>query len=132
MAQVAAFSAFLPDSLGNVAMSTARMDQRTSSLRMLPPPCRDVFNEKPTLADVGPGEGGDEKEAALVLPHGAVIHTTKGDITLKLFPEECPKTIENFSTHAKNGYYDGIIIHRVIKGFMVQTGDPLGMPLSGI
>ena len=63
-----------------------------------------------------------------MLPHGAVIHTTKGDITLKLFPEECPKTIENFSTHAKNGYYDGIIFHRVIKGFMVQTGDPLGMP----
>ena len=90
--------------------------------------CRDVFNEKPTLEDTGPGEGGEEKEAALVLPHGAVLHTTKGDITLKLFPEECPKTIENFSTHAKNGYYDGIIFHRVIKGFMVQTGDPLGAP----
>ena len=90
--------------------------------------CRDVFNEKPTLEDTGPGEGGEEKEAALVLPRGAVMHTTKGDITLKLFPEECPKTIENFSTHAKNGYYDGIIFHRVIKGFMVQTGDPLGAP----
>ncbi len=92
--------------------------------------CRDVFNEKPTLADVGTGEGGEEKEIALVLPHGAVMHTTKGDITLKLFPEECPKTIENFSTHAKNGYYDGIIFHRVIKGFMVQTGDPLGALLA--
>ena len=77
---------------------------------------------------MGPGEGGDEREAALVLPRGAVMHTTKGDITLKLFPEECPKTIENFSTHAKNGYFDGIIFHRVIKGFMVQTGDPLGAP----
>ena len=88
--------------------------------------CRDVFNEKPTLEDAGPGEGGKEKEAALVLPRGAVMHTTKGDIMLKLFPEECPRTIENFSTHAKNGYYDGIIFHRVIKGFMVQTGDPLG------
>ncbi|CAL5228960.1 g12192 [Coccomyxa viridis] len=92
---------------------------------------RDVFNEKPTLADAGPGEGGDEKDAALVLPRGAVIHTTKGDITLKLFPEECPKTIENFSTHAKNGYYDGIIFHRVIKGFMLQTGDPLGDGTGG-
>ena len=65
--------------------------------------CRDVFNEKPTLEDTGPGEGGEEKDSALVLPRGAVMHTTKGDITLKLFPEECPKTIENFSTHAKNG-----------------------------
>lgn len=101
-------------------------------MRSLGPPRRDVFNEKPTLADAGPGEGGDEKDSALVLPHGAVMHTTKGDITLKLFPEECPKTIENFSTHAKNGYYDSIIFHRVIKGFMVQTGDPLGMPHSSI
>ena len=102
----------------------------TCSLTSWGPSCRDVFNEKPTLADAGPGEGGDEKDAALVLPRGAVIHTTKGDITLKLFPEECPKTIENFSTHAKNGYYDGIIFHRVIKGFMLQTGDPLDKPPS--
>ena len=35
------------------------------------------------------------------------MHTTKGDITLKMFPDECPKTIENFATHARNGYYDG-------------------------
>lgn len=41
-------------------------------------------------------------------------------------PVQCPKTVENFTTHAKNGYYDGIIFHRVIKGFMLQTGDPLG------
>ena len=39
---------------------------------------------------------------------------------------QCPKTVENFTTHAKDGYYDGIIFHRVIKGFMLQTGDPLG------
>lgn len=51
---------------------------------------------------------------------------SQGDITLKLFPEECPRTVENFTTHAKNGYYDNVIFHRVIKGFMLQTGDPLG------
>lgn len=50
----------------------------------------------------------------------------QGDITLKLFPDECPRTIENFTTHARNGYYDNVIFHRVIKGFMLQTGDPLG------
>ncbi len=72
--------------------------------------------------------GGDE--AAEVLPRGAVIHTTKGDITLKLFPDECPKTVENFAMHARNGYYEGIIFHRVIKGFMLQTGDPLGAPCA--
>ena len=42
-----------------------------------------------------------------------------------------PKTVENFATHATNGYYDGVIFHRVIKGFMVQTGDPLGDGTGG-
>eukprot|EP00798_Chlamydomonas_sp_ICE-L_P002193 gene2193-33747_t len=54
-----------------------------------------------------------------------------GDITVKLFPDECPRTVENFTTHAKNGYYDGIIFHRVIKNFMLQTGDPLGDGTGG-
>lgn len=49
----------------------------------------------------------------------AVIQTTLGDINIRLFPDECPKTIENFHVHAKNGYYNGVIFHRVIKGFMV-------------
>jgi hypothetical protein len=46
----------------------------------------------------------------------------QGDISLRLFPDECPRTIENFTTHARNGYYDGVIFHRVIKGFMLQAG----------
>ena len=83
-----------------------------------------MFNEKPAADDIlaaeEAGEGGGE------LPRGAVLHTTKGDVHLKLFPDECPKTVENFATHARSGYYDGVIFHRVIKGFMVQTGDPLG------
>ena len=73
-----------------------------------------------------------------------------GDIVIKLFPDECPKTVENFVTHARNNFYDGVIFHRVIKGFMVfdvllhsssdtlrpslqvQTGDPLGDGTGGI
>ena len=55
-----------------------------------------------------------------------MIHTSLGDIHLKLFPNECPKTVENFCVHARNGYYNGHIFHRVIKAFMIQTGDPLG------
>jgi hypothetical protein len=85
-----------------------------------------VFNEKPMLEEAAPANGAAAGVEADVLPRGAVIHTTKGDITLKLFPDDCPKTVENFTTHARNGYYDGILFHRVIKGFMVQTGDPLG------
>lgn len=61
----------------------------------------------------------------------ATIHTTKGTIKVKLFPEETPKTFENFTTHAKNGYYDGIIFHRVIKDFMIQGGDPQGTGRGG-
>lgn len=61
----------------------------------------------------------------------AVMHTTMGDIKIKLFPNEAPKTVENFTTHAKNGYYDGLIFHRVIKDFMIQGGDPNGTGTGG-
>jgi len=54
-----------------------------------------------------------------------------GDIHLQLFTRECPRTVENFVTHAKNGFYNGITFHRVIKGFMIQTGDPLGDGTGG-
>jgi peptidylprolyl isomerase domain and WD repeat-containing protein 1 len=96
---------------------------------------RDVFNERPVgeaaVAALEAGGAGVAGPAAMELPRGAIIHTNKGDIWLKLFPDECPKTVENFTTHAKNGYYDGIIFHRVIKGFMLQTGDPLGNGTGG-
>lgn len=50
---------------------------------------------------------------------------------MRLFPKECPKSVENFCVHSKNGYYNGHIFHRVIKGFMVQTGDPTGTGTGG-
>ena len=61
----------------------------------------------------------------------AVIKTNMGDIKIKLFPDEAPKTVENFITHAKNGYYDNVIFHRVIEDFMIQGGDPLGNGTGG-
>jgi len=61
----------------------------------------------------------------------AVIKTNHGDMKVMLFPEAAPKAVENFTTHAKNGYYDGIIFHRVIKDFMIQGGDPQGMGFGG-
>ncbi|KAL3903168.1 MAG: hypothetical protein SGPRY_011787 [Prymnesium sp.] len=70
----------------------------------------------------------------------ATLNTSYGEIRIKLFPDECPRTVENFTTHAANGYYDGVIFHRVIKGFMIQvaaalqalrTGDPLGDGTGG-
>ena len=61
----------------------------------------------------------------------AVLHTSMGDIAIRLFPDKTPKTFENFTTHAKNGYYDNRIFHRVIKDFMIQGGDPLGNGTGG-
>lgn len=61
-----------------------------------------------------------EDEAAVKLV------TTEGDITIKLFPKQAPLASENFLTHAKEGYYDGLTFHRVIKDFMIQGGDPKG------
>lgn len=59
------------------------------------------------------------------------IETTKGDIYADLYKAEAPKTVENFTTLAKKGFYDGIIFHRVIPGFMIQTGDPTGTGMGG-
>ncbi|CAI5704070.1 hypothetical protein KXD40_007555 [Peronospora effusa] len=89
---------------------------------------RDVFNEKPTLEEA---QVATESSTAKVLGETAIMHTTMGDITLKLFGKECPRTVENFCTHARNRYYDNLIFHRVIKNFMVQTGDPLGDGTGG-
>lgn len=61
----------------------------------------------------------------------ATIHTNKGDITIQLFPELAPKTVQNFIELAKKGFYDGVIFHRVIPDFMIQGGDPTGTGMGG-
>ena len=59
------------------------------------------------------------------------IETTMGDIDADLYGKEVPKTVENFVTLAKKGFYNGIIFHRVIPQFMIQTGDPTGTGMGG-
>ena len=61
----------------------------------------------------------------------AVIHTDKGDITLRLHGDKAPKTVNNFVFLARQGFYDGTIFHRVIANFMVQGGDPTGKGTGG-
>lgn len=61
----------------------------------------------------------------------ATMHTSMGDISLRLFGDKAPKSVENFITHAKEGYYDGLIFHRVIRDFMIQGGDPNGTGTGG-
>lgn len=61
----------------------------------------------------------------------ATIHTNKGDIKVWFFPDYAPKAVENFVTHAKDGYYDGVTFHRVINDFMIQGGAPEGTGMGG-
>lgn len=101
---------------------------------------RDVLNEKPrkdcdmlSSADAAKAYGGRAGGSAGGSRPGAaaIIHTSMGDIHLRLFPEAAPKTVENFVTHARNGYYNGTTFHRVIKKFMIQGGDPNGDGTGG-
>src|SRR5438874_6237493 len=79
-------------------------------------------------ADKKEAEKKDDKEAKPAKSDAkevAVIRTTEGEMVVEFWPEVAPKTVENFKTLAKKGFYDGTCFHRVIKGFMIQGGDPL-------
>ncbi|KAI5848731.1 hypothetical protein DFP73DRAFT_542221 [Morchella snyderi] len=95
---------------------------------------RDILNEKPLPAASGSGASASAAAGDLQPKESgkaAVIHTSMGDIHVRLFPEAAPRTVENFVTHARNGYYNGTIFHRVIRKFMVQGGDPCGDGTGG-
>lgn len=94
---------------------------------------RDVWNEAPTTQDRLLGsevtQGGANNATSF---SKAILRTTMGDIHIKLFGGGVvPKTLENFCTHARSGYYDNVLFHRCIKEFMIQTGDPLGDGTGG-
>jgi peptidylprolyl isomerase domain and WD repeat-containing protein 1 len=103
---------------------------------------RDVQNEKPRNLT----ERKNTEKKVAETGTSAIIHTSYGDIHVRLFPDVAPKAVENFVTHARNGYYNNIIFHRVIRKFMIQvrrnedkkfmliarqTGDPLGDGTGG-
>lgn len=93
---------------------------------------RDVFNERPDKLAKTFATSMTVKGINIdVLPDEAIIHTNFGDIVAKLYKKECPRTVNNFVTHAKNGYYNKHVFHRVIKDFMIQTGDPDGDGTGG-
>ncbi|HET9322623.1 MAG TPA: peptidylprolyl isomerase [Gaiellaceae bacterium] len=61
----------------------------------------------------------------------ATLHTSEGAIELELYPEDAPKTVENFLKLSRDGFYDGVVFHRVIPDFMIQGGDPTGTGTGG-
>jgi len=97
---------------------------------------RDVWNEAPTAADrlyaPQPSSSQQQSSSSSATPRRAILRTTAGDIVMELFVNHnIPKTLENFIGHCRAGYYDNVIFHRVIQGFMLQTGDPLGDGTGG-
>lgn len=85
-------------------------------------PLQKQMNTEPTTASEAPVKG-----AADQVPQNpeVIMKTSMGNITLKLYSNDAPKTVLNFIKLAKSGFYDGVRFHRVIKGFMIQGGDPL-------
>ena len=81
----------------------------------------DAKKETATSAESTSEKKGEKMNANEV----AVIKTTEGDMVVEFWPDVAPKTVENFKTLAKKGFYDGTCFHRVIKDFMIQGGDPL-------
>jgi cyclophilin family peptidyl-prolyl cis-trans isomerase len=63
--------------------------------------------------------------------YSATLKTDLGDILVQLFPRNAPLTVNNFVFLAREGFYDGVIFHRVVKGFMIQSGDPTGTGTGG-
>jgi cyclophilin family peptidyl-prolyl cis-trans isomerase len=80
------------------------------------------------LAACGPSSGNPKVPAGAKSSGGlhGVIETDKGPIAIEFFPADAPKAVENFRLLAEHGYYDGLTFHRIVKGFMIQGGDPSG------
>lgn len=99
---------------------------------------RDVYNERLFTQQrernqkTAPMTTYSDNEGADQLAQRATLHTSMGDIMIKLLPKVAPRTVENFLTHATNGYFNGVTFHRVIRGFMIQTGDPDGDGTGGV
>ncbi|GIX62919.1 peptidyl-prolyl cis-trans isomerase [Babesia caballi] len=92
---------------------------------------RDVGGAPEQRDASAPARGPNVESAGGRLAREAIIHTNMGDIHVRLFYKDCRRTVENFTVHALNGYYNGCTFHRVIPNFMIQGGDPSGDGTGG-
>ena len=92
---------------------------------------QDVVEQPLEENEGGIDMAGEQLKGPEVGEEVAIITTNHGEIKVRFFPEIAPKAVENFKTHSKNGYYDSVGFHRIIKDFMIQGGDPDGMGTGG-
>lgn len=114
---ISSLPSFLPSCLSFSSYSHTSRDSKGHN-------DRDVLNEKPSREEqtLAVHEGSHAgKGANSPFAHSAVIHTTLGDMHCKLFPQYAPKAVENFVGHARSGYYENVIFHRVIKKFVSDS-----------
>nr|POF13048.1 peptidyl-prolyl cis-trans isomerase-like 1 [Quercus suber] len=83
----------------------------------------------PTSSSAAPASGSSASDGSV--PEGVMLHTSLGDITIALYKDQTPKTCRNFATLASRGYYNNVVFHRIIAGFMIQGGDPTGTGRGG-
>lgn len=107
------------------APKTTEQKVDTVKKQTTPPDVTKVDSTKKTDADVDKKK--EEKSTGNIMK----IETTMGTIKIKLFPDKAPKTVEQIKALVNKGFYNGIIFHRVISGFMIQGGDPTGTGTQG-
>lgn len=87
--------------------------------------------EAGTAGAQGAGDAAQAAEAVVTSEWVVEMHTSKGDMTIELFPQDAPRTVENFLGLCRAGFYDGLPFHRSVPGFLVQAGDPDGDGAGG-
>lgn len=105
-----------------------KQEGQTAGNFLTPTPNPTISLDQPTPPPTG---GPTLPEKDRISATKAVIKTEKGNIEIKLYPEDAPKTVMNFATLAKQGYYDNLTFHRVEPGFVIQGGDPNGNGTGG-
>lgn len=105
-----------------------------SSNETLSKPAPTIMQNATSTVSISPIKQYDAYPAMTINPaktYTVTLKTTKGNIVIKMFTKEAPKTVNNFIFLAKDGFYNGVKFHRIITGFMIQTGDPKGNGTGG-